>query len=217
MSDSTERSLRLWFRLVRSAAARSAPERVLREIGARLNKPRKHRQAKMTVPATGGPNNRASKPQIEPAKVLSDSLMEYAIKTQVTEREKDLTVCDIIGEWGLYQWSLILFAAVYSGMFCTVVVVGPLWTPDMAHICVDSHKSLSSDEIALLKEQNFGSSSADRLGRNNSQRECSFQDENGDRSCTRFVYDDQKVGRMLTNSVSVCFLPLSSTSVQLNR
>lgn len=158
----------------------------------------------MTVRATGCTS---SSGQNEPAKVLSESLMEYAKTTQVTEPDKDLTVCDIIGEWGLYQWSLILFAVVYSGMFCTIVVVGPIWTPDIAHICVDSNEHLSADDIAQLKEENFGSGNNRN---NNSQRQCFVYFEDDERNCDRFVYDDEKLGRLLTNSVSVCFVPIKS-------
>lgn len=44
-------------------------------------------------------------------------------------------MCDIIGEWGAYQWSVTLFAVVYSALAAMTVVVGPMWTPELRHMC----------------------------------------------------------------------------------
>uniref|UniRef100_A0A6G1SN62 Solute carrier family 22 member 5 n=1 Tax=Aceria tosichella TaxID=561515 RepID=A0A6G1SN62_9ACAR len=81
------------------------------------------------------------------------------------ESERDLNVCDIIGDWGPYQWSLCLFAFVYSAVTSIVVMFGPILTPDMAHICAtgqhtyDSAMATANDSIA----QHFGN------GNNSSQ------------------------------------------------
>lgn len=48
----------------------------------------------------------------------------------------ELTVCDITGDWGPYQWSLCLFSACYTALSSFVVMFGPILTPDMAHVCL---------------------------------------------------------------------------------
>lgn len=165
-------------------------------------------------------NSRQDKPVVnQVSSVFSESLMGYVKSAGADEADKDLTICDIIGEWGLYQWSLVAFAALYSGMFCTIVVVGPIWTPDMAHRCINStQKHLQSDDLELLKGQYFNpgnndSSSTphhqcyiDELAANSS---ASSETHKG-QSCEYFVYDDESFGRMLTNSVSVCSVQRST-------
>lgn len=61
---------------------------------------------------------------------------------------RELTVCDIIGEWGRYQWSLCLFAALYSAMASNVVMFGPMFTPDMGHICAPEPPSGLGSSVA---------------------------------------------------------------------
>lgn len=114
---------------------------------------------------------------------------------QQSPEVKELTVCDIIGDWGLYQWSVCLFALLYSALAGIIVVVGPIWSPDLNHVCAISPNTSNSNisfaskphECFAFRELNFDL--------NNQTQE--LQPE-----CTNFVYDDQDYGKILTNSVS---------------
>lgn len=109
---------------------------------------------------------------------------------------KELTVCDIMGEWGAYQWSVTLFATLYSAILSMTIVVGPLWTPDMRHICAPSDLNqtesptsvdFSGDPHECYATKTYQSSLVD------------FSEAN---ECTNFLYDDSQHGQMLTNVVS---------------
>lgn len=102
-------------------------------------------------------------------------------------RPAELTVCDIIGEWGLYHWSITMFAIIYSALFGVTAVVGPIWTPDLAHLCLAPDEQWPADGTGLVWAD---------------QRECSRVVNTTRVACTRFVYDDQAYGSVLTNSVS---------------
>lgn len=111
-----------------------------------------------------------------------------ARKEPLEEPSRDMTVCDIIGEWGAYQTSLTLFGVLYSAILSTSVVVGPMWTPEMRHVCAPGGGNATAPDFASNPHQ------------------CS-QTLNADSSqmlveCQRFVYDDQQYGQMLTNTVS---------------
>lgn len=121
-----------------------------------------------------------------------------------TKEAKELTVCDITGEWGLYQWSVTLFAIFYSALCGITVVVGPLWTPDVSHICVGNLQTNSSQLI---------SENLESVSFSGNPREC-YASPTGaglldslqpTTECTSFLYDDSKHGIMLTNTVSTRF------------
>ena len=131
-------------------------------------------------------------------------------------RQKELTVCDIIGEWGLYQWSVTLFAMLYSALAGIVVVVGPLWTPDMVHLCQvsagngggsDLLNGSSSLELRFADQphQCFATTAEDGTAE---QLAALVTDQQAAAAnltaaeCSSFVYDSQKYGKILTNSVS---------------
>lgn len=108
----------------------------------------------------------------------------------------ELTICDIMGDWGAYQWSLTLFATLYSALTSMTVVVGPIWTPEMRHICVPS-SGLSNQSIEA--GHNFvGDQHECSVQRNSSIADSTqFGDE-----CSSFIYDDAEYGTVLTNTVS---------------
>lgn len=129
----------------------------------------------------------------------------------------DLTVCDIIGDWGPYQWSLTLFALIYSALAGCFVVVGPIWTPDINHVCKPLNYNRTMDDIGSIFRENTT---------DNNQNECFFiQQQRIEREiepnlleqttnfnseeCIEFVYDDEKYGKLLTNTVSIKFVCLS--------
>lgn len=109
----------------------------------------------------------------------------------------DLTVCDITGEWGAYQWSVCLFAILYSAVASLVVVFGPILTPDMEFRCTQN-SSAHHQRWGAPAEVNASSP----LG---PPQECSGASLQGDGGeCTSFLYRDQQLGLTLTNRVSRC-------------
>lgn len=136
---------------------------------------------------------------------------------------KDLTVCDIIGDWGSYQWRLTCLALLSSAILSTTVVVGPIWTPNVEFACLSgsSGSSLKAAGYSTSLQVNYennnsptltkedllklaGSSNYDQLG------ECFMQSPGSNNGtdathlleCTQFVYQDQDIGELLTNKVS---------------
>lgn len=128
-------------------------------------------------------------------------------KAEFVLNKRDLTVCDIIGDWGQYQWGLLLFALIYSALTGVVVVIGPIWTPDMNHICKSSlnysattgearsvlHKNTTLLDLHECFAQQQRVDSEPALG----QSTISNSEE-----CSQFVYDDENYGKVLTNTVS---------------
>lgn len=117
------------------------------------------------------------------------------------ETETDLTVCDIIGEWGAYQLSVTLFGVLYSAIVSISVVVGPIWTPEMRHVCASTSESgnatgIPFDVVDFTKNPHqcnqviLGTGTLANLTSNQLVE------------CERFIYDDQQYGQMLTNTVS---------------
>lgn len=106
------------------------------------------------------------------------------------DKQQELTVCHIIGDWSYYQTSICLFATLYSALFAITVVCGPLLTPDMAFAC----KPDNSTATWLLAADVDGGQL---------RGECSRPDSANNESCTSgFLYDVSKLGRTLTNQVS---------------
>ena len=100
--------------------------------------------------------------------------------------DADLGVCQIMGDWGRYQWSLTLFAALYSALAGTTVCLGPMLTPEMPFHCKEGNRSTG---------QTGGLMSA------NKSAEC-FADAKQTIKCHEYVYDSAELGLMLTNQVS---------------
>jgi hypothetical protein len=140
--------------------------------------------------------------------------------------EPELTVCDIIGDWGLYQWSLCLFATVYSGLAGITVMFGPMLTPDMAHVCrpadgaggplvgspwmpsdkIDVNltgQSTAGDEIPPDRHECFIGAPALSPAPDGDQTVIVDDDQQLVAiKCTSFQYNDLGHGLMLTNGVS---------------
>lgn len=120
---------------------------------------------------------------------------------------KELTVCDIIGEWGPYQFSVTLFGIIYSAILSTSVVVGPIWTPDIRHVCAPL---ATSADFVVESNATTTSVSLDSIDFASNPHQCQQAVGTLETSssqpilieCERFIYDDQKYGQMLTNSVS---------------
>lgn len=108
------------------------------------------------------------------------------------ELTQELTVCDIIGHFGLYQWSLTLFAAIYSSLPSLTVVIGPIWTPDLAHLCASDYYLPGNNHSSLTtgRQVNFSAK----------PHQC-FSELDG-KACSSFIYDDADHGTILTNTVS---------------
>ena len=119
----------------------------------------------------------------------------------------ELTVCDIIRDWGPYQWSLCLFASIYSGIASLVVVFGPLLTPAMNHTCDTSGPQLDQSDLTVFG-RGLANSSQNPL---DSLQQCftTLESDLGElisEPCTSFIYDQndvQRYGLMLTNKVSI--------------
>jgi len=126
---------------------------------------------------------------------------------------KELTVCDIVGEWGSYQWSLTLFAVVYSSLFGMTVVLGPIWTPDLGHVCANG------SSLDLDAERPSGDLWTEGGAIAVNKHECKIEAANetstsDGRECAGFIYADQEYGKVLTNSVSSpSFGPRSQTKI----
>lgn len=135
----------------------------------------------------------------------------------------EITVCDIMGEWGAYQWSISFFALIYSALFGVVVVIPPIWTPDMSFVCAPSNYSQMT---ALQREDyvsrlNFSAKPHECMKLNSTFSSSSQSPEDFslllthlpiDKNsvnyqqlvpCETFIYDDSKFGKVLTNSVSI--------------
>lgn len=120
----------------------------------------------------------------------------------------EITVCDITGDWGMYQWSLCLFATIYSGLAGMVVVFGPMLTPDMAHGCQVEPPAGPEGQLAnqtLLSLTTHSQISPADIKPD--QRECflSAGPDSPPLKCANFVYanhSDQLGHLMLTNGVS---------------
>lgn len=108
------------------------------------------------------------------------------------QEEKQLTVCDIIGHFGLYQWSLTIFSAIYSSLPSLTVVIGPVLTRDLAHLCATDLAAGGSGQVL---EPDFSKRPHQCFSGNSSTT------SSGER-CTEFVYDDANYGAILTNTVS---------------
>lgn len=129
-----------------------------------------------------------------------------------TPTQKDLTVCDIIGDWGPYQWSLTLFALIYSALAGCFVVVGPIWTPDMNHVCKPFNYNRTIDDIGSVFRENTTNNqhecfvvqqqTIERENEPNLLEQTNFNSE----ECSEFIYADEKYGKVLTNTVSIKFL-----------
>lgn len=142
-------------------------------------------------------------------KIMSETKEEKLEAAEVQSGEnielpKELTVCGIIGEWGAYQLSVTLFGIIYSAILSTSVVVGPMWTPDIRHICAPLATSgggaNATATSALLDSIDFASNP------HQCQQVVSTVETSSGRplmvECERFIYDDQQYGQVLTNSVS---------------
>lgn len=110
----------------------------------------------------------------------------------------ELTICDIMGEWGLYQWSLLMFSILYSAIVGITVVSGPIWTPDMAHVCLVNSTGLPV-EVNFTSNPHECSTTTTTIISNEQNNE---QQVSSSGQCSHFLYDDQHYGHMLTNSVS---------------
>lgn len=106
---------------------------------------------------------------------------------------RELTVCDIIGHFGLYQWALTLFAAIYSSLPSLTVIIGPIWTPDLAHLCASDYRPTTT--------ASDNSSSAQVVPDFSSKPHQCFSELDG-KACSSFIYDDSNYGQLLTNTVS---------------
>lgn len=159
------------------------------------------------LPVKGGAVSRLSKKRTS----------ELTLATASCDNE--LTVCDITGDWGAYQWSLCLFALSYSTLSAFVVMFGPMLMPDIPFTCQDNVHlvdGVNNTPAATTSEAHKQMSS--QLGRNQSLRAAMLAHVPQDSAescfasleptnmtqikCTRFVYDDQDYGLMLTNGVS---------------
>lgn len=135
---------------------------------------------------------------------------------ELAPNKPDLTVCDIIGDWGHYQWSLALFALIYSALAGVFVVVGPIWTPDMNHVCKLSDNNKTTAEGASIFYKNTTSTGLHECFVQEKVREIidgeseltsPQQSANLDpQECSQFIYDDQNYGKVLTNTVSLEFV-----------
>lgn len=130
------------------------------------------------------------------------------------ELTKDQTVYDIIGAFGPYQWSATLFALFCSTLAGIMVVVGPLWTPEMRFVCNSDQAELRLNRLrvgstdssyqALDECLNFTLSKPanySTLISSTANQSWLVEPE----SCSSFLYDDYKSGQMLTNTVSSNF------------
>lgn len=142
------------------------------------------------------------------------------------KQDGELTVCDIMGEWGAYQWSLTLFGLIYSSIISVTVVVGPIWTPEMEHVCASSVHMINQASVDWasaagghqyhLKQQCFPQQQQQQpanslaqfgsLRPNASDAEQAWRQQEQE-ECTSFIYNDANYGRMLTNSVSIKRVP----------
>ena len=132
---------------------------------------------------------------------------------------RELFVCDIMGAFGLYQWSICLFATLYSALFAVTVVVGPIWTPDMNHLCADGDLEASNETSGAGSAPSWPSSASFSGGVRQCSRTVSRELLLGSGSsaatataqttekCTKFLYDEHDFGRVLTNSVSSSLRP----------
>ena len=108
--------------------------------------------------------------------------------------DADLGVCQIMGDWGRYQWSLTLFATLYSALTSITVCLGPILTPEMSFLCQESNRSTPAS----------GTNSTGQTGgwmSANKSAEC-FADAKQTIKCHEYVYDSAELGLMLTNQVS---------------
>jgi len=139
-------------------------------------------------------------------------------REQNGSKSDELTVCDVIGEWGLYQWSLTLFGIVYSALAGLTVVVGPMLTPDIGHLCDNSSGPIVLNDLNTTNEPQpidplfigtlLEQARAHKVASVNwshyevSPHECTALRDGQTIKCNRFIYDDGDYGEMLTNHVS---------------
>lgn len=129
---------------------------------------------------------------------------------------EELTVCDITGDWGLYQWSLSLFATCYSALAAIVVMFGPILTPDMPHICQTGSLATSGgggnssvfgfDTVALNiptdRQECFVGATGSQSSTNGDILIVDDAQQLMAVKCTSFLYNQLGHGLMLTNGVS---------------
>lgn len=137
-------------------------------------------------------------------------------------QQGELTVCDIMGDWGLYQTSLTLFATLYSGLAGLTVVLGPMLTPDMAHLCDISLDLLvrgdSSAASQVLESTAMDTQAEDVHWSNYSAppHECFAMRDGQAVKCHKYIYDNRNYGETLTNHVSSCsHSPVSRLNLSL--
>lgn len=120
----------------------------------------------------------------------------------VSAEEKELTVCDVMGDWGAYQWSITLFATVYSALLAVTVVVGPVWTPDIDHLCATTPQNQSLHQDQAKQFLNFSAHPHQCTRIEQIKSNLSGPVIQQEIRCEQFVYDDAEKGRVLTNEVS---------------
>lgn len=122
---------------------------------------------------------------------------------QEEEPPRELTVCDIMGEWGWYQTSLTSFAVLYSAILSMTIVVGPLWTPNLSHVCAPSYlnQSLLGNLLQQELKVDFTSRPHECYTIEVESEEAGEAGRKAD-ECLAFIYDDERHGKVLTNTVS---------------
>lgn len=125
-------------------------------------------------------------------------------RQQLEDEAGQLTVCDITGDWGLYQWSLCLFAIIFSAVSALPVVFGPILTPDMPFRCNETNSNFDHQTGQPLGNATGGAADQNECFKSTTLPDGRLLSE----PCRSFLYDDTKLGLTLTNRVSARPNPL---------
>lgn len=153
------------------------------------------------------PTNTANKRETKKCHFNNNFQLNGAPRNQMgavtrAKNGSELTVCDITGAWGAYQWSLCLFAIIYSSLTGIIVVFGPILTPQMEFKCNQTNSNFNQSRHTLINNNET------QLDNRQQQHECFktiLSQQDGQpitQDCTNFLYNDQALGLTLTNSVS---------------
>lgn len=138
-------------------------------------------------------------------KKKNNNRVETASEQETDVVKNELTVCDIIGEWGAYQVSLTLFGVFYSAFLSITLVVGPIWTPEMRHVCAPTLPSTTGNNSTGFSVESIDFASNPHQCDQMVTGEVSSDNPAGNQllvECARFIYDDKQFGKLLTNTVS---------------
>lgn len=121
--------------------------------------------------------------KIEQSITTSNECLKPEQKRSNEEKVCEFTVCDIIGEFGLYQFCLVLITFIRYVGLAMITNTGPLITPDVDFWC-DIHSNLTN--LNVSKSENVDLNSY-------LKRKCSYE-------CTEWKYNTSQYGVTLTDT-----------------